>query len=45
MDLLFDLRARHGTTLMLITHDPRLAARCDRQVRIADGRVAEPVEA
>jgi len=40
MNLLFALRARHGTTLMLITHDPALAARCDRQVRLVDGRVA-----
>jgi putative ABC transport system ATP-binding protein len=39
MDLLFDLQARHGTTLLLITHDPALAARCDRIVHIADGRV------
>ncbi|MGI3776310.1 MAG: ABC transporter ATP-binding protein [Janthinobacterium lividum] len=40
MDLLFDMRAREGTTLMLITHDPGLAARCGRQVRVADGRVS-----
>ncbi len=40
MDLLFDLRARSGSTLLLITHDPALAARCDRCVRISDGRVA-----
>ena len=40
MDLLFDLRARHGTTLLLITHDPALAARCSRIVSMADGRVA-----
>nr|WP_283949499.1 ABC transporter ATP-binding protein [Limobrevibacterium gyesilva] len=40
MDLLFDLRARFGTTLLLITHDPDLAARCGRIVHIADGRVA-----
>ena len=39
MDLLFGLQASHGTTLLLITHDPTLAARCGRQVRIADGRV------
>ncbi len=39
MDLLFGLQATHGTTLLLITHDPALAARCGRQVRIADGRV------
>jgi putative ABC transport system ATP-binding protein len=39
MDLLFGLRATHGTTLMLITHDPALAARCDRVIRIGDGRI------
>ena len=43
MDLLFGLRETHGTTLLLITHDQGLAARCGRQVRIADGRVAEAV--
>ncbi|MCX8132563.1 MAG: ABC transporter ATP-binding protein [Roseococcus sp.] len=37
MELLFDLRARFGTTLVLITHDPALAARCARQVHVADG--------
>ncbi len=41
MDLLFDMRAKHGTTLLLITHDPALAARCGRVIRIADGRVTE----
>ncbi len=41
MDLLFDMQARKGTTLMLITHDPGLAARCGRQLRVADGRVSE----
>jgi putative ABC transport system ATP-binding protein len=45
MDLLFGLRETYGATLLLITHDPALAARCGRQVRIADGRVAAPVEA
>lgn len=40
MDLLFALRAETGTTLLLITHDPALAARCDRTIRIADGRIA-----
>jgi putative ABC transport system ATP-binding protein len=40
MDLLFALRAEAGTTLMLITHDPALAARCSRIIRIADGRIA-----
>ena len=41
MDLLFALRARAGTTLLLITHDPGLAARCDRQVRMDDGRIEQ----
>ncbi|MGK7866379.1 ABC transporter ATP-binding protein [Falsiroseomonas sp. E2-1-a20] len=39
MDLLFGLRARLGTTLLLITHDPALAERCGRQVRMEDGRI------
>ena len=39
MELLFGLRARLGTTLLLITHDPALAERCGRQVRMADGRI------
>ena len=40
MDLLFGLRDRHGATLVLVTHAPELAARCDRVVRLADGRIA-----
>jgi len=40
MGLLFALRAHHGSTLLLITHDAALAARCDRQIRLVDGRVA-----
>ena len=43
MDLLFAMREAHGTTLLLITHDPALAARCGRQVRVADGRIVAPV--
>jgi putative ABC transport system ATP-binding protein len=41
MDLLFALRAEHGTTLLLITHDAALAGRCDNVVHIADGRVED----
>lgn len=40
MDLLFGLRDRHGATLVLVTHAPDLAARCDRVVQLADGRIA-----
>ena len=39
MDLLFDLHDRSGTTLVLISHDPKLAARCDRIVTLTDGRI------
>lgn len=39
MELLFGLRDRHGATLVLVTHAPDLAARCDRVVRLADGTV------
>ncbi len=45
MDLLFAMRAAAGTTLLLITHDADLAARCDRCIHVADGRVAQPVSA
>jgi putative ABC transport system ATP-binding protein len=39
MDLLFDRRAATGATLIVITHDPALAARCDRIVELGDGRI------
>ena len=42
MDMLFGLRDRHGATLVLVTHAPDLAARCDRVVQLADGRIAQP---
>lgn len=41
MDLLFGLRDRHGATLVLVTHAPELAERCDRIVRLADGMVVQ----
>lgn len=37
MDLLFDLRDAHGATLVMVTHAPELAARCDRVLKLADG--------
>jgi len=39
MDLLFDLRDRHGATLIMVTHSPELANRCDRMIRLRDGRL------
>lgn len=38
-DLLFALNRDHGTTLVLVTHDTTLAARCDRQIELEEGRV------
>jgi len=38
-DLLFTRRAETGATLVVITHDPELARRCDRIVTMADGRI------
>jgi putative ABC transport system ATP-binding protein len=45
IDLVFDLPARHGATLALVTHDAALAARCDRMIRMRSGRVEETVPA
>lgn len=39
MDLLFGACERKGSSLLLITHDERLAERCGRVVRMADGRI------
>ena len=39
--MLLGLRERHGSTLILVTHAPDLAARCDRELRLADGRLAD----
>ena len=39
IDLLFELHLQHNTTLVLITHDPALAQKCGRVVRIADGLI------
>lgn len=39
MDLLFDLRDRHGATLVLVTHSRELAQRCNRVIRLRDGRI------
>jgi putative ABC transport system ATP-binding protein len=41
IDYLFDHQARHDTTLLLITHDPSIADRCQRQVQLLDGRIIE----
>ena len=38
-DLLFDLNDKSGTTLVLVTHEQRLAERCQHVITIDDGRV------
>ncbi|MGC5319924.1 ABC transporter ATP-binding protein [Micromonospora arida] len=44
LDLLLDLRERHGMTILLATHEQAIAARCDRLVRLTDGRVTEDLD-
>ena len=41
IDCLFAEHARQGTSLLLITHDPSLAERCERQLRMEDGRIVD----
>jgi putative ABC transport system ATP-binding protein len=41
MDLMFDMNREAGTTLVLVTHDRGIAARCDRQLKIDAGRLVE----
>jgi len=42
IDLLFDLNREHGTTLLLVTHDEVLAARCARRLRLVAGVLQAP---
>ena len=42
MQLMFDLNQELGTTLVLVTHDRGIAARCQRRITIEAGRVLEP---
>ena len=41
IDLLFDLRDKHGATLVMVTHSHELARRCDRTIRLRDGRIED----
>jgi putative ABC transport system ATP-binding protein len=40
-ELMFSLNREHGTTLLLVTHDVKLAARCDRRLSLAGGRLVD----
>jgi putative ABC transport system ATP-binding protein len=42
MDLLVDGARQQGTTVLLVTHEPRVAAYADREVMVRDGRVSDP---
>ncbi|GAA0255960.1 ABC transporter ATP-binding protein [Rhodanobacter caeni] len=44
-DLLFALNRDHHTTLVLVTHDAELAARCDRRIELEEGRVVTTADA
>lgn len=44
-DLLFAKQCERGMTLLLVTHDPRLAERCQRTVRVSSGRILSGAEA
>jgi len=45
IELLFARRAETGATLVIITHDPALAARCERVISLADGHIASDTAA
>jgi putative ABC transport system ATP-binding protein len=42
IDLIFELNEEFGTTLVLVTHDQRLADRCSRSIYIASGELVDP---
>jgi len=44
VDLLLSLRAQRDMTILLATHDSQVAARCDRVVRLHDGRIADDID-
>ncbi|MSQ60366.1 MAG: ATP-binding cassette domain-containing protein [Betaproteobacteria bacterium] len=43
IDLMFELNREQGTTLVLVTHDSELAARCDRRLTLAAGRLVSEI--
>jgi putative ABC transport system ATP-binding protein len=44
LDILLGLREEHGITIVVATHDAAVAARCDRYVRLRDGKIIEDRE-
>ncbi len=45
IDILFRMNREYGTTLVLVSHDPGLAARCDRIIRMEAGRIIQEQQA
>lgn len=45
IDLLFDLNREQGTTLVMVTHEQRLAGRCQRSITLADGQLVTGADA
>ena len=45
MELLVSAARDHGTTVVIVTHEPRVAAYADREIIVRDGRVASTVRA
>jgi putative ABC transport system ATP-binding protein len=43
MNLIFALNRTHGSTLVMVTHDASIAARCDRRITLAGGRIVDAV--
>jgi putative ABC transport system ATP-binding protein len=41
MSLIFALNRTHGSTLVLVTHDPAIASRCERRITLAGGRIVD----
>jgi putative ABC transport system ATP-binding protein len=44
LDLIVELRSARGTTVLIATHDPEIARRCDRLVRLQDGRLTDDID-
>ena len=44
IEMLFAMHERQGATLVLVTHDPQLAAKCQRRVQMMDGRIVQQAD-